>query len=52
VGGAQRAKRGHKAFILVRLEGPSTIDENNPRWKGMFVSTTASSSDFNIEFDY
>jgi hypothetical protein len=51
VGGAQRAKRGHKAFILVRLEGPSTIDNDDPRWEDVFSSTASSSSDFSIEFD-
>jgi hypothetical protein len=38
------AKRVDKAFILVQMEGTTTIDDNDPRWADLFSSTTSSSS--------
>jgi hypothetical protein len=46
------ARQAHKAFILAQLEGPSTIQENDPRWVDLFSSTMSSSSDSDFEFDY
>jgi hypothetical protein len=40
-----------KEFILATMEGPSTIDNDDPRWEDVFSSTASSSSDFSIEFD-
>jgi hypothetical protein len=37
-------------FIEAELEGLSTIDDDDPRWKDLFSSTASSSS--NSDFDY
>ncbi|XP_051211683.1 uncharacterized protein [Lolium perenne] len=29
---AKTANRARKAFILAQMEGPTTIDDNDPRW--------------------
>jgi hypothetical protein len=47
----KQAKRARKVFILVQMEGPSTIDDDDPRWAHLFSSIAPSSSDSDIEFD-
>jgi hypothetical protein len=46
---ARQAKRARKAFILAQMEGPTTIDDNHPRWADLFSSATSSSSGSDIE---
>jgi hypothetical protein len=48
---ARQAKRARKAFILAQTEGPTIIDDNDPRWADLISSTTSSSSDSDIKFD-
>jgi hypothetical protein len=47
----RQTKRARKAFILTQMEGPATIDDDDPRWADLFLSTASISSDSDIEFD-